>query len=232
MQAGSLHRRWNQQCRRPLRNIRKNRSRDEDRFIRLNQKYLRGKQVSGFMSKAIWILASKCVKHKPGPQPFTGSAQMMKTGPTFYGSLNPGWIEFVTTFQLLSSQRCLDFSAAAGSLTAEPSQQSLNYGLCLQHPGIGVGTSDRSNSNIFQIGQAIMWCLLERQTERQLWVPHLGDRAPNTWSDPLGFSFSALVRMPGFSCIVHCVCTMSGKCRHSCLRGSLPVTLVMFTVWG
>lgn len=96
-------------------------------------------------------------------------------------------------------------------------------------------TSDNSNSNIFELGQAIMWCLFERpapglgQTKRQLWVPRLGDQAPNTRSDPLGFPFTALVKIPGFSCIVHCACIMSRKYRHSSLRGSLSEFVYVYS---
>lgn len=80
-----------------------------------------------------------------------------------------------------------------------------------------------------------MWCLFERpapvpgQTKRQLWVPRLGDRAPNTRSDPLGLPFTGLVKIPGSSCIVHCACIMSRKYRHSCLRGSLSEFVYVYS---
>lgn len=50
-------------------------------------------------------------------------------------------------------------------------------------------------------------------TKRPLWVPHLGDQAPNTRSAPHGFPFTNLVKIRGiFSTIqfsVHCAHIMS-----------------------
>lgn len=57
-----------------------------------------------------------------------------------------------------------------------------------------------SNSEIFDRitresnkRKAVMACERLGWTKRQLWVPHLGDQAPNTRSDPHGFLFTTLV---------------------------------------
>lgn len=167
----------------------------------------------------------------------------MKTGPNYFtavclfsGSVNPGWFEPVTTFQLLWSQRCRPRFLSQLLAILQLTLQRKASVIVVRSGDVTLWrTSDSSNSNIFELGQAIMWCLFERpapgpgQTKRQLWVPRLGDRAPNTRSDPLGFPFTALVKIPGFSCIVHCACIMSRKYRHSFLRGSLSEFVYVYS---